>query len=158
RDTEDPAVAIDGGADAMQLLTRVVCGDEMLASILDPFDRPSQSQCCRAHQDVFRVELAANAKPTSDMAFVELDRGRRTAEHPGYLITVPVGDFGGSMELKNVSSPVMPSDSAPGFQRHAGMAPGRKFKGDDVIRRVEGRIKIAVGFADDRRFGEPPRF
>ena len=37
---QNAPVAIDRGADAMLLLARMVGGDQMLAPILDPFDRP----------------------------------------------------------------------------------------------------------------------
>ena len=38
-DGEDDAVVVDRGADLVQLLARVIGGDQMLAPVLDPFHR-----------------------------------------------------------------------------------------------------------------------
>ena len=38
-DTKDVALHIDGGADAMMLFARMIGGDQVLAPVLDPFDR-----------------------------------------------------------------------------------------------------------------------
>ena len=42
-DGEDDAVLVDRGADPVQLLARVIGGDQMLAPVLDPFHRPVES-------------------------------------------------------------------------------------------------------------------
>jgi hypothetical protein len=41
---QDPTVRVERGARMMALLARVVGGHQVLAPVLDPFDRPSQSQ------------------------------------------------------------------------------------------------------------------
>ncbi len=38
-DGEDDAVVVDRGADLVQLLARMIGGDQMLAAVLDPFHR-----------------------------------------------------------------------------------------------------------------------
>jgi|HubBroStandDraft_6_1064221.scaffolds.fasta_scaffold20067_3 hypothetical protein len=42
--SQNPTVRVERGARMMALLARVVGGHQMLAPVLDPFDRPSQSQ------------------------------------------------------------------------------------------------------------------
>ena len=71
-DAEDAALCIDGGAHAMLLLARMVGGDQMLAPILDPFDRAAEFQRGGADQNIFRIEFAANAEAAADMALVKL--------------------------------------------------------------------------------------
>ena len=66
-DGEDAALAVDRGADAMELLARMIGGDQMLAPVLDPFHRPAQAHGGDADQHVFRIELAADAEAAADM-------------------------------------------------------------------------------------------
>ena len=71
-DAENAAVFVDRRLDLVALLARVIGGDQMLAPVLDPFDRPLERQRRGADQHVFRIHLAADAEAAADMAFVEL--------------------------------------------------------------------------------------
>ena len=80
-DGEDHAVGVDGGADAVQLLARVIGRDQMLAPVFDPFHRPVEFPGGDADQHVLRIKLAADAEAAADMGLVDVDRARRKLEH-----------------------------------------------------------------------------
>ena len=71
-DAEDTAVGVYRRPDTMELLARMIGGDEMLAPILDPFHRPAEAERRGADQDILGIELATDAKAAADMAFVEM--------------------------------------------------------------------------------------
>ena len=48
-DAQNASILINGGPDAMQLLARVVGGDQVLATILDPLHRPVEAARRRAN-------------------------------------------------------------------------------------------------------------
>ena len=123
---EDAAVAVDRGAHVMLLLARMIGGNQMLAAILDPFDRPPQAQRRGAYQHVLRINLAADAEAAADMPFVEVNRRGRASKHPRDLVAVPVRHLGGAMQFEHVARRVVAGDGAAGFQRHAGMPPDRR--------------------------------
>ena len=76
---------VDRGADAVDLVARMVGGDEMLAPVLDPLDRPAEAERGERHEHVLRVELAADAEAAADMALVEMEPLERQAEQRGEL-------------------------------------------------------------------------
>src|SRR5271168_238506 len=71
-DRKDVSFAIDGGADVMKLLARMIGGDEVLAAILDPLYRPLHAQGGGADQYVLRIELAADPEAAADMSLVKV--------------------------------------------------------------------------------------
>ena len=73
----------------MQLLAGVVGGYEMLPAVLDPFDRPAEPQGRGADQDIFRVELSPNTKPSAHVSLVEYNAVWCAPEHAGDLVAVP---------------------------------------------------------------------
>ena len=62
-DSEDAALRIDGGADVVALFARMIGGDQMLAPVLDPFDRSPKRQGRRADENIFGIDFAANTEP-----------------------------------------------------------------------------------------------
>ena len=73
-DGEDAAFGVDAGADPVLLLARVIGADQMLAPVLDPFDRPVQPHRGDADQHVLRIKLAADAEATAHMRLVDVHR------------------------------------------------------------------------------------
>ena len=61
-DGEDDALGVDRGADLVQLLARVIGGDQMLAPILDPFYRALGFFGRDADQNVFGINFSANTE------------------------------------------------------------------------------------------------
>ena len=70
---EDEAARVDRGADAVDLVARVVGGDEVLAAVLDPLDRPAEPERAERREHILRVDLAADAEAAADMALVEVE-------------------------------------------------------------------------------------
>ena len=72
-DGEDAALAVDGGADVVQLLARMIGGDQMLAPVLQPLHRAAQPHGGNADQHVFRIKLAADAEAATHMGLVHVN-------------------------------------------------------------------------------------
>ena len=73
--------------------TRVPRGHEMLATILDPFDRAIEAAGRKGEQKILGIELTASTEPATDVifnvidcSFVEIhERGQRAAIEPGHF-------------------------------------------------------------------------
>ena len=150
-DCKDLAVRIDGRADLVVLLARVIGRDQMFAPVLDPFDRPAEFQRGGANQNVLRINLAADAEAAADMAFEQLDGFAFSPKHLRERIAVPMRHFGGAVHFQNVARLVVTRDRAARLQRHAGMAADRKLKRNNGMRGAEGGVDVAIAFADDAR-------
>ncbi len=156
-DRENATLAIDGRANAMALLARMIGRNEMLAPILDPLDRSFEPQRAQANEHVFGIELAPNAEPAADMAFVEMHRRRRAAEHPGDLVAVPVRHLGSAMQLQYVARGIVACNGAAGFHRHSGMAADRQLELNHRMRGLECALDIAIALAHHSRLGRAAR-
>ena len=156
-DRENAPVTIDGGADVMLLLARMIGGDQMLAAILDPLDRPPHAQRRGAYQNVLRIELAANAETAADMTLIEVNRRCGASKHAGDLVPIPMRHLGGAVKLEHVARRIVSGDRAAGFQRDAGMAPDRQRRGDHGVRGAKSGVDVAIALADDSRLGRSAR-
>ncbi len=150
---EDAAFAVDRRAYPMQLLARLIGGDQVLAPVLDPFHRPAQPHGGDADQHVLGIELAADAEAAADMGLVHVDRRRREREHAREQIAIAVRHLGGAVQFENVAGRVIATDCATGLERHAGMAADRKLELDHQRRGAQHRVDIAVALANDRHLG-----
>ena len=157
-DRENAAVAIDGGANVVTLLARMVRGDQVLAAILDPLDRPAQAHRRGTHQHVFGIKLAADTETAADMALVEVHRRERAPEHAGNLGAVPMRHLGGAMKLEHVVGRVVARNGAAGLDRDGRMPPDRERRLDHGVSGAEGGIDIAVTLAHDGRLGRAAGF
>ncbi len=66
-EAENTPLCVDCGPDFVALLTRVVGGDQMLATVLYPFDRRAKLQRGGTHQQIFGIKFAADAEATPDV-------------------------------------------------------------------------------------------
>src|SRR5438105_1628508 len=64
---KDRAVAIERDLEVTLGFARMRDGHEMLAPVLDPFDRVAELARRERHQKIFRIELAACAKAATDV-------------------------------------------------------------------------------------------
>ncbi len=92
-DRKDMAVFVDGGADFVLLLARVIGGNQMFATVLDPFDGFTEFQRRRADQNVFRINFAAHAEAAADMTLEQLNGFPFPPKHLRQRIAVPVRHF-----------------------------------------------------------------
>ncbi len=128
---------VDRGADLVQLLARVIGGDQMLAPVLDPFHRAIELFGGDADQNVLGIKLAADAEAAADMGLVNMHRTRRDAEHARQQFLIAVRHLGGAVQFENAARGVVAADGAARLQRHAGMPADGELKLDHM-RRARG--------------------
>src|SRR5512136_354777 len=107
--------------------------DQMLASILDPFDWAFELERSGADQNVFRINFSTNAEPAADVTFVELNGSFFPPQHLRDCIAIPVRHLGGTMQLQNIACFIVTCDSTARFERNAGVAPNGKLKRDNGV-------------------------
>ena len=59
----------------------MIGGEQVLAPILDPFDRPAQTNGGDADQDILGIKLAAHPEASAHMQLVQMQRRRASLEH-----------------------------------------------------------------------------
>ena len=150
---QDAALGIDRDAGMVMLLARVIGRHQMLAPVLDPFDRPAEPHRREADEKILRVELAADAEAAAGIAFLEHHGGRAAAEHAGERVAVAVRHLRGAVQFEHVARRIVARQGAARFERHAAMPADRQVERDDRVRRGEGGIDIAVFGAHDQRLG-----
>ncbi len=110
-DGDDDAVAREPDARVVRLLAVVTHAREVLATVLDPLDRPAEPVGRRRHQDLLRIDRALRAEAAADVGDDDADvldrqpergrdhiaqrvralRGRRHDERSGVAIAVRDG-------------------------------------------------------------------
>ncbi len=126
----------------------------MLAPVLDPFHRAIEPQRGDADEHVLRIKFAADAEAAADMAFVEMDGGRRAAEHARERVAVPVRHLGGAVHFEHVARRVVAGRwrrASPEARRCGGRPPDRV--STTACARGERRVDVAKAFAHARDFG-----
>ena len=89
--------------------------------VLDPFDGPLEAPRGDEDEDVFRIDLAADAEAAAGVAFEQVDRRRAEAEHLREHLAVAMGHFGGAMQFQHIARGIVAPDRAARFERHARM-------------------------------------
>src|SRR5262249_19757849 len=148
-DCEYAALRVHAGAHAMVLFARMIGRDQVLAAVLDPFDRPAKMQRRGTDQNIFGIQFAANAETAADMAFVQLNGFGFSPQHPRDRIAIPVRHLSGAMQLQYVSSLVVTRNGTARFDWYAGVAADRKFKRDDGVAIFKSRFDVAIVFFKD---------
>src|ERR1700733_12916115 len=92
-DPQDSTFLINRHARTMALLARMVCRDQMFASILDPFDRSAHTYRRHAHQHIFRIELAAYSKTAADVKLVQMQGIGAAAKHFRERVAIAMRHF-----------------------------------------------------------------
>ena len=150
-EAEDEAARIDRSAHLVHLIARVVGRDQMLAAVLDPFDRPAQAARGETDQHVLGIELAADAETAADVPLEQLQPAGGQIEHRGDGIAVVMRHLGGAVHLQTITAGVVASDRAARLERHAAVPADRELELDHRVGLAERLIEIAVAFADRRR-------
>jgi hypothetical protein len=152
-DREDPAILVDRGAHMVMLLARMIGGHQMLAPVLDPFDRAAEPERGERNEHIFGIEFPADAETAADMPLVEMHRGRATPECAGEQVAGSVRHLGGAVKLENIGRAIVSCERTARLQRDARMAPDREIELYDCVSRAEAGRDVAIAFADDLRFG-----
>ena len=135
----------------MMLLARMIGCDQMLAPVLDPFDRTLELQRGGTDQNIFGINFAANAESAADMTFVELNGIVFAPQHLRDRIAIPVRHLGGTVQLQDIARFVVACDRAARFQRNAGVASDGKLKRNNSMSVAECSVDIAIPFLQDSR-------
>ena len=154
---EHMAIGVNRDPGMVTLLARMVRSHQVLAPVLDPFDRPLEPHCRQADEKVFRVELAADAEPAAGIAFLQYNTGRTAAEHARQAIAVAVRHLGRAIELQHIARAVVTRQGAARFQRHAAVPADFEVERDNGIGRGKRGIDLAIAFPQDQRFGREAR-
>jgi len=135
----------------------MVGGKQMLAPILDPFDRSAQLHRREADQHILRVELAAHAEAATDMDLVQMQRARAALEHAAQGIAGAVRDLGGTIEPQHVAAGIMDADSAARLHRHGGVPSDLEIELDHRMGRGKRAFDIAEAVSQHRGLSRPSR-
>jgi hypothetical protein len=152
-EAEDFAALVDRGVHMMELAARVVGGDQMLVSVLDPFDGTPEAERRGADEHVLGIKLAAHPEPAADMPFVQMDPVEREPEHLRQRLPVVMRHLGGAVEPQDAAFFLGNGDGAARLERHAAVPADREVEREDRMRGGESRIEVAVLLAHDRRLG-----
>ncbi len=142
---------IDRDAGVVMLFARVIGRHQMLAPVLDPFDRPAEPHRREADEKILRVELAADAEAAAGIAFLEHDGSGAAAEHAGERIAVAVRHLRGAVQFDDVARRIMARQGAARFERHAAMPADRQVEPDNRVRCGECGIDLPIFGAHDQR-------
>ena len=148
-DCKDVAVLIDGGADFVMLLARMIGRDQVFAPVLDPFDWLAEFQRGGANENVLGIKFAADAEAAADMALEQLDGFPFPSKHLRERIAIPMRHLGGAIHFQNIARLIVTGDGAARLQRHAGMAADGKLKRNNRLRVAEGGVHVAIALAHD---------
>ena len=144
---QDPTLRVERGGRVMVLLARVVGGHQVLAPILDPFDRSPQSQSGEADKKIFRIELTANPEPAAGIALPEHDGRRAAAEHARQPVAVAVRHFGRAIQFKHVSGGVEAGQHPARLHRYGAVPADGQVEGGDPMRCSKCCLDIAISRA-----------
>jgi hypothetical protein len=137
----------------MALLPRLVGRHQMLAPVLDPFDRPAEPQRRECHEKIFGVKLAADAEAAAGVALFQHHGGRVAAEHARQGVSVAVRHLGGAVEFEHVAGGVEAGERAARLERDGAVPADLEIDLDDRIGGGEGGLDIPVAGAQCERLG-----
>ena len=92
-------------------------------------------------------------KPPPTCELEAVHRRRRPPEHPRNQFLVAVRHLGGAVQLQHVARRVVAAERAAALDRHAGVPAAGQLQFDDMRRRAEHRIGVAVALGEDRGLG-----
>ncbi len=92
--TDDRAVTVERDLEIALGLARMRDRHEVLAAVLDPFDRPPVFAGGESDQEVLRIEFAAGAEAAADVVFDVIDCLLGEAHHRGHGATVEEWQLG----------------------------------------------------------------
>ena len=132
----------------------VVAGHHVFAAILDPFHRTIEVTGGERDQEIFRVELAAHAEATADIAFDEVDGGFRQTDLLGQHAARGERNLCGAVDSQVLFLAVPRTDEAARLHGRRGVALGVEALAAD-IEFVAGRGgERGIGVTKDGRVGQ----
>ena len=140
---EDGAIARARDLEVAVDLARVIGRHQMLAAILDPFDRAADMAGRERDEEILGIELAAHAEAAADVELDHVDGMLGKPQHGREHATVEEQDLGGAENDELPLRRIPLGDQAAGLQRHRSQAMTAKALAAGVLGLGESRIGIA---------------
>ncbi len=153
---QDHAVGIDRHARMVALLARMVRRHQVLATVLDPFDRAAEAQRGEADEEILGIELAADAEPAAGVTLLQHHRGGAAAEHARERVAIAVRHLGRAIQFQHIARGVVAGERAARLDRHGAVPADRQIERDDRMRSGKSGVDIAVIGPQHDRLGRKP--
>ena len=122
---------------------RVIGRHQVLAAILDPFDRAADMAGRERDEKILGIELAAHAEAAADIELDHVDGLLGKPQHGREHATVEEQDLGGAENDELLLRRIPFGDEAAGLQRHRGQAMAAEAFAAGVLGLGESRVGIA---------------
>ena len=138
----DRAVGVERGLDVPELVALLGAGDEMLAPILDPLDRPAEQEGGERHRDLLRIGDELGPEPAADRRRDHANAARLAPQHPGDQVAPGMRRLGRAPEGEQIVDRVEPGERAAPLDRMPAAAMDGEAGGKDAAS-GEGGLDVA---------------
>ena len=150
-EAEQPRAIVERGLDAMNLLTGVVDGDEVLGAVLGPLDRTTEAARQPRNEEVLGEEVASDAEVAARVRPAHVDAVQRDVQQRREDAPVVVGDQRRAPDGELATTRIPVGDEPARLEWHPGVAACSKLGRDDVRGARERGLHVAEGLAQLRR-------
>src|SRR5262249_18564714 len=140
-DAADGAVTLERNLDLGFGLARMRNGHEMLAAILDPFDRALEPARREGAEEILRIKFAASAEAAADVVFDIVDCSLAQSHQGGEGTAVEEWQLGGTRHGEAFAIPL--GEKPARLHRERGLALDPKGLAPRVRRVAKRRLDIA---------------
>ena len=139
----DRSVGVERSFDVPELIAFLGAGDEMLAPVLDPLDRPPEQEGGERDGDLLRVGHQLGPEPAADRRRDHADAPRLAAKHAGDQVAPGMGRLGRAPEGEQVVRRVAAGERAATLDRMPAAAMDRQVLGEHAVGPGKGGLDIA---------------
>ena len=143
---QDAAVVVETDFDVVDLVARMARAQHVLVAVLDPFHRPAEPARQIRDQQIFRIDMALDAKTAADIERDAADFCLRQPQHAGRLALEPMHHLGGGPDRHRIGARIVQADDTAAFHRQRDIAVMIKAPLQPARRALENGV--GVTFAD----------
>ena len=143
---QDAAVVVETDLDVVDLVARMAGAQHVLVAVLDPFHRPAEPARQIRDQQIFRIDVALDAKAAADVERDAADFCLGQPQHAGRLALEPMHHLGGGPDRHRIGARIVQADDAAAFHWQCDVAVMVETPLQPARRAFENGIGIA--FAD----------
>ncbi len=143
---QDAAGVVETDLDVVDLVARMAGAQHVLVAVLDPFHRPAEPARQIGDQQIFRIDVALDAKAAADVERDAADFCLGQPQHAGRLALEPMHDLGGGPDRHRIGARIVQADDTAAFHRQCDVAVMVETPLQPARRALENGIGIA--FAD----------
>ena len=129
----------------------VIGGGEVLAAVLDPFDRPAGQARRERNEEILGIEFAARAEAAAHVVLHHADGAFRQAYLFRQHAPIEEGDLGCAMDRQLTLRGVPFRQQPARLHRHRAVALDRESLATDIGRAREGGVRIAAHAGERHR-------